>query len=177
MRTVYLGFGSNLGDRVENIARGQEFLRKSGVVIEQRSSLYASEPFYFFEEDKKQPWFLNGVVKAETELLPVELLRVLQQVEKAMGRTSKSSLSSGGDGKIHYAPRILDIDILLYEDLILKREALEIPHPRFHLRRYDLVPFAEIAPRAVHPIFKKTIAELLAECKDVSDVHRFTSSA
>lgn len=175
MATAYLGFGSNLGDRAGNIAKGQEFLRKAGVEIEVGSKLYESEPFYFFNEDKNQPWFLNQVARAATELEPLALLKLTQQIEKRVGRTSKSSLSSEGNGKVHYSPRMLDIDILLYDDLILKTEALEIPHPRFHARRYDLKPFAKIAPRTIHPIFKKSIAELLAECKDKSDVHAFKS--
>lgn len=175
MITVYLGLGSNLGDRAGNIAKGQELLRKAGVEIEVSSKLYESEPFYFFDNDKNQPWFLNQVVRAVTALEPLALLEVIQQIEKKVGRTSKSSLSSEGDGKVHYSPRVVDIDILIYDDLILKTEVLEIPHPRFHARRYDLVPFAEFAPRAVHSIFKKTIAELLAECKDKSDVHAFKS--
>ncbi len=175
MITVYFGFGSNLGDRARNFVVAQERLERAGVRMVKRSALYESEPFYFFEEDKAQPWFLNQVVMAETVLAPMDLLHVMQSVEQAVGRTSKSVME---DGKPRYAPRVVDIDILLYGDVVLKRDeeagfALEIPHPRFTMRRYDLVPFAEIAPSVVHPIFKKTIAELLAECKDRSDVHRF----
>lgn len=176
MTTIYLGFGSNLGDRAQNIVLARERLRELGVDLIEYSALYESEPFYFFNEDKNQPWFLNQVARAATELKPLALLQLTQQIEKEVGRTSKSSAPDGpeGDGRIHYAPRVLDIDILLYDDLILKTEALEIPHPRFHARRYDLKPLAEIAPRTIHPIFKKSIAELLAECKDKSDVQPFT---
>jgi 2-amino-4-hydroxy-6-hydroxymethyldihydropteridine diphosphokinase len=120
------------------------------------SSLYETEPV----EMREQPWFLNCVVEAETDLLPQQVMDALLEIERGMGR----------ERRVPKGPRLIDVDILLYGSSVVQIPGLEIPHPRMAERRFVLVPFAEIAPGVQHPILKKTIAELLAETPDRSEV-------
>lgn len=159
MARVYLSLGSNMGDRGANIARALEKLSGRGVRVTRASSLYETEPVEF----REQAWFLNSVVEAETELEPSELLAAALEVERALGR----------ERRVPKGPRLIDIDILLYGDAVIDTPELQVPHPRMAARRFVLVPFAEIAPHAVHPVLKKTVAELLAETPDRSVVTRF----
>ena len=160
MNGIYLSLGSNIGARAGNIARALAELPEHGVRVVGRSSLYETEPVEFLA----QGWFLNCVVEVQTDLAPVELMRALLDIERAMGRERVAPKG----------PRIIDVDILLYGSRVVREADLEIPHPRMAERRFVLVPFAEIAPGGVHPVLKKTVAELLAETADRSEVRLFS---
>jgi 2-amino-4-hydroxy-6-hydroxymethyldihydropteridine diphosphokinase len=156
MKTVHLSLGSNIGDRAENIERAIEMLGTHGVRVTRQSSLYETEPL----ELRDQPWFLNCVVEAETELMPRQLMNTLLEIERDMGRTRR----------VPKGPRVIDMDILFFGASELRTPELEIPHPRMAERRFVLVPFAEIAPEARHPTLQKSVAQLLAETPDHSEV-------
>ncbi|HXZ11616.1 MAG TPA: 2-amino-4-hydroxy-6-hydroxymethyldihydropteridine diphosphokinase [Candidatus Sulfotelmatobacter sp.] len=156
MKTVYLSLGSNIGDRAANLARAIEALPARGVRVTRQSSVYETEPV----ELREQAWFLNCVVEVETDLMPLQLMHALHAIEREMGRVRR----------VGKGPRLIDIDILLFGTSVVRTAELEIPHPRMAERRFVLVPFAEIAPGVRHPILQKTIAELLAETPDRSEV-------
>ncbi len=158
-KIIYLSLGSNLGDRQGNIERAIEALAATGVWVRRQSSLYATEPV----DVRTQSWFLNAVLEAETELMPRQLLRALQEIEWQLGRRRM-----GRSG-----PRAIDLDILLYGSSVVRSADLEVPHPRMAERRFVLVPLNEIAPGLHHPTLHRTIAELLATVRDRSSVRRW----
>jgi 2-amino-4-hydroxy-6-hydroxymethyldihydropteridine diphosphokinase len=157
MKTIYLSLGSNVGSRDQNIARAIGAMSARGLRIVRQSSLFVTEPV----DIPTQSWFLNCAVEAETDLMPRQLLHVLQEIEHALGRRRL----------VRRGPRVIDIDILLYGSNIIRSPDLEVPHPRMTERRFVLVPLREIAPSLRHPSLKMTIAELLASTPDLSHVH------
>ena len=157
---VYLSLGSNLGNREENLREAISRLGAFGNVTAV-SSFYETEPVDFLD----QPWFLNCVVLLETEFPPQTLLQRVLEIERGMGRERVQPKG----------PRLIDIDILLFGDQIIHEPGLTIPHPALHERRFVLEPLAEIAPRVVHPVLKKTAQELLADLSpDRQAVKQFT---
>ncbi len=148
MSIVYLGLGTNLGDRKQNISKAIEAISLK-MSISKQSSLYETTAWGYTD----QPNFLNQVIEVETHLSPLRLLNFLKKTEVELGRVEN----------FRYGPRPIDIDILFYDDLIKTTSRLQIPHPRIPARAFVLVPLNEIAPGFVHPVLKKTIAELLAE--------------
>lgn len=147
MSITYIGIGSNLGNREENCLRAIELLEKRGIVVKKRSSMYGTEPWGV----KEQPRFINMAIEVGTDIGPRELLRILKDIEKEIGR----------EETFKWGPRVVDLDILLYDDLILKEPDLEIPHPLMHERDFVLRPLCEIAPDKEHPLMRSTIKELL----------------
>jgi len=149
MAIVYLSIGSNLGDRENNLSKSIELLEKQGIFVKKRSSLYETEPW----GEKNQPQFLNMALEVETELKPQELLHLLKNVETEIGRESSYM----------WGPRIIDLDILLYNHIIVNEDMLKIPHPFMHERDFVLRPLDEIAPDVIHPLLKMNIHELLIQ--------------
>jgi len=146
-KLVYLSLGSNLGDRETYLREAVSRLRQLGI-IRQVSSFYETQPV---EVDREQPWFLNCALAIETELMPLEFLSRMLEVERSMGRVRTEPKG----------PRTIDIDILLFGHDVLDTPELTVPHPAMHQRRFVLEPLAEIAPRAMHPVLKRTVLELL----------------
>lgn len=158
--TVFIGFGSNVGDRVDFCDRAVTLLsllphsQLLGV-----SLLYETEPV----NDGVNPgdgWFLNGVVQLETDITPKSLLSILREIERSLGR----------DEDDRSGPRTIDLDILFYGERIINEPDLTVPHPRLHQRRFVLVPLSELDPLWVHPTERRTITQLLAEAKSQSEV-------
>ena len=148
MKTVYLGIGSNVGDREANLREALERLEAAGIRVARRSSIYETEP----RDLRDQPWFLNAVVEVETDLFPLQLFAHIQNVEREMGRRR---LTPKG-------PRNIDIDILFYGRSVIDTADLQVPHPRIAQRRFVLEPFSEIASEFRHPVSGKTAREMLA---------------
>lgn len=145
---VFLGLGSNVGDRRGQITGGIAELERSGVSVEIRSSVYETEPVGF--ED--QPWYLNQVIRGKTRVDPHGLLEECKRIERLFGREPS---------ELRFGPRPLDIDVLLYGDRVIEDDRLTIPHPRMHERRFVLVPLLEIAPRLVDPRDGRRYAQFL----------------
>lgn len=155
-QTVYLLLGSNLGNSLRNIQSGISILSSEAGIITKVSHVYRSPAWGV----RNQPDYLNAAAELQTVLEPLPLLLFLEEAERSMGRIFKRKMES----------RTLDIDILFYGNLIVRHTSLSIPHPRMHLRRFALVPMAELNAQLIHPVFNKSIFELLEECDDKSDV-------
>ena len=151
---VYLGLGSNLGDRAANLRRALGLL-DGYLTLQSVSYIYETEPWGYHD----QPRFLNCACAGHTLLPPGELLQAVKYLEGSMGR--ELSFLNG--------PRLIDVDILLYGRLVLSEPDLEIPHPRMAERAFVLVPLSEIAPTLIHPVLKRTVGDLLEELGPLED--------
>jgi 2-amino-4-hydroxy-6-hydroxymethyldihydropteridine diphosphokinase len=158
-KRVYISLGSNVGDRALTLERALQAMEAKGIRIFRRSSLYHTEPV----DAPPQAWFLNSVVEAETLLMPLQLLKALEGIERKFGR--QRIIARG--------PRTLDLDLLLYGTSVIHTRELEVPHPRMTSRRFVLVPLAELAPALRHPTLHRPVEELLAETEDRSEVRRW----
>jgi len=167
---VFIGLGSNIGDREANLCEALEKLQRLGIEILRKSSIYETEPVGF----KDQQWFLNQVIEVQPGRTAVEsgltaetradlLLSKMLQIEREMGR--ERTITNG--------PRVIDLDLLLVGDEVIERSNIVVPHPRMHRRRFVLEPLCEIAPGLVHPVLKKSCQEMLAELDDSSVVRLF----
>jgi 2-amino-4-hydroxy-6-hydroxymethyldihydropteridine diphosphokinase len=157
--TIYLALGSNLGDRLANLKQAIAALPPQ-MEVKAKSSVYETPPWGY--ED--QPKFLNQVIKAKTYLDPEPLLKHLKRLEVALGR--QETFPNG--------PRLIDMDILFYDDLVLNSSSLVIPHPRLHERGFVLLPLMDINPELVHPVNKKSVREMVAVC-DVVGIEKLAS--
>ena len=157
MKTVYLGLGSNIGNREVNLREALERLDAAEIRVVRRSSLYETEPLELLD----QPPFLNAAVEVKTDLFPLQLLARIRDIEREMGRRRVTPKG----------PRNIDIDILFYGRSVIQTAELETPHPRIAQRRFVLEPLAEIAPEFRHPVSGKTAHEMLAGLEP-QGVHR-----
>jgi 2-amino-4-hydroxy-6-hydroxymethyldihydropteridine diphosphokinase len=159
MSIAYLLLGGNEGDRIQMLQQATSLLAATCGPIIKRSSVYETAAWGMAD----QAAFLNMAVAMETEKSPVELLSAIQTIETTLGRQRE----------IKWGPRTLDIDILLYNSEIIQSRELVIPHPFLNVRRFVLVPLAEIAPNYIHPLLNKSISELLNACPDQLDVRKY----
>ncbi|MGE5476530.1 MAG: 2-amino-4-hydroxy-6-hydroxymethyldihydropteridine diphosphokinase [Bacteroidales bacterium] len=155
MATVFLGLGTNLGDRAANLRAALDALA-TVAEIDAASAIYETAPLYVTD----QPAFLNMAVRATTRLPPMELLRALKHMESELGRVAS----------VRYGPRLIDLDILIYDDVVMDEPELILPHPRLHERRFALVPLADVAADLVHPTLGRSIGQLLAALPAEDDV-------
>ena len=157
MHLAYIGFGSNIGDRLAHIQNAIHALSKTeGITLQKISSIYTTDPVGYEE----QAQFLNGVAAIQTSLSPLPLLHTLKDIETTIGRKHR----------VRWGPREIDLDILIYEDLCVQTEKLVVPHPEMHLRGFVLVPLTEIAPDLVHPVFQESIQTLLNHLENSKSV-------
>jgi len=153
VKTAYIGLGSNLGNSLQVLLEAWETLGKQpGIHLETLSSPYRTEPVGMVS----QHWFINAAGSLETILQPEDLLEALLHVENLFGRTRNS-------GKSEYQDRILDCDLLLYDNIILEHNDLVVPHPELQHRLFVLYPLSEIAPEYMHPVLRRTVRDLFAE--------------
>lgn len=146
---VYLGLGTNLGDKEQNLRMSVKKIEERIGNVVSLSAFYATAPWGFSSENS----FLNAAVCVETTLLPLQVLEETQRIERELGRTEKSVNGL-------YADRLIDIDLLLYDDRVMDAEGLVLPHPLMTERRFVMEPLSEIAPDVVHPVLHKTMKEL-----------------
>ncbi|MBL0882910.1 MAG: 2-amino-4-hydroxy-6-hydroxymethyldihydropteridine diphosphokinase [Chitinophagaceae bacterium] len=158
MNTAYLLTGGNMGNRLNNLRQAADFIQQKCGKIVAHSSIYETEAW----GKTDQPAFLNQALQVETDLSPDALMQILLDIESLMGRVRT----------IKMGPRIIDLDILLINDLIQTSTLVTIPHPALTLRKFALLPLAEIAPQLMHPVEKKSVLELLQICPDILNVQK-----
>lgn len=155
--SVFLLLGANLGEREVTLAKATQLISERIAPVTAQSHLYETAPWGVTD----QPAFLNQVLKIETILSPEEVLAQTLDIEKQLGR----------ERRLRWGARVIDIDMLYFDNVVLETEYLHLPHPRLHQRRFTLVPLVEIAPDFIHPVLYKTNQQLLNECTDKSQVN------
>ena len=163
MSVAYIGLGSNIGDRVGYVQQAHKLLSDTeGITIINSSSLYETEPYCH----KNQEWFVNAVLEIETTLEPYKLLEECQRIEKQLGRVIHPEAPQ-------WEPRTADLDILLYDNLVIADHCLQIPHPRLHQRAFALVPILELAPDLLHPVLGRNVLDIHSELDDPEEVYLY----
>jgi 2-amino-4-hydroxy-6-hydroxymethyldihydropteridine diphosphokinase len=156
---AYIGIGSNIGDKVNQCEKAiSEILKVDHHKLLAKSSLFKTQPIGHPSQD----WFVNGVIKIETDLEAHELLRKLKTIESQLGRTET----------FRWGPRTIDLDILFFDDAEIHNEELQVPHPSIQERQFVLIPLAEIDRYLIHPVLKKTVQELLNNIKEDQGVEK-----
>ena len=151
---AYISIGSNIGNKLENCKKGVDALISfDSVTLKDQSAFYKTDPVGY----RNQDWFINYVIKIETSLDPFELLNKLKYIQRIAGRVNDT---------VRFGPRILDLDIILFDDSFINSEHLTIPHPRMHKRRFVLQPVCDIDPEIIHPVFKKNMKYFLDSLDD-----------
>jgi len=163
MVKVYLLLGGNMGNKRQVFAETHRLLSEQVGLITNSSSIYETEPWGFVSEEM----FWNQVLELSVSISAEEVLQRIQQIEQSLGRIRNAA---------QYVSRTMDIDILFYGNEMVEKPHLVIPHPRIQERKFVLVPFNEIAPGLIHPVFQKSISQLLEKCKDPLKVKRIASS-
>jgi len=151
---VFISVGSNLGDKLDNCLKGIAALTESAEsLLLGASRFFRTSPVDYTDQD----WFVNAAVNIRTTMEPLALLDKLVSIQRQMGRKTDA---------VRFGPRVLDLDILLYDDRVFKAHRLEIPHPRMHKRAFVLQPICDINPSVIHPVLGQTVAELLSQIED-----------
>ena len=161
MPTLYLLIGGNQGDRQQMITQATDLIRQRIGSVVACSPIYETAPWGTFSDGETVQSFYNQALKVATLLTPHDALKEALRIEQLLGRRRKTGISA-------YASRPIDIDLIFYDSLVIDTPDLTLPHPRMHLRRFVLEPLCDIAPDYIHPIFNKTLTELLDECSDTS---------
>ena len=160
---AYIGIGSNLGDKVGQCEKAiAEILKVDQNKLHAKSSFFKTKPLGYASQD----WFINGVIKIETQLEPLQLLRALKRIESRLGR----------EETFRWGPRTIDLDILFFDEKEIRTEELQIPHPLLQERQFVLIPLAEIDRGLIHPVLKKSIGELLEDLKEDQGVEKIENS-
>jgi 2-amino-4-hydroxy-6-hydroxymethyldihydropteridine diphosphokinase len=160
---AYIGIGSNLGDKLDQCEKAiSEILKVDHHKLLAKSSFFKTQPVGYTSQD----WFVNGVIKIETDLEPFDLFRMLKAIESRLGRLKT----------FRWGPRSIDLDILFFDETEIQTEELQIPHPLIHERQFVLIPLAEIDPGLIHPVIRKTVQELLENLKQDQGVEKLQSS-
>lgn len=160
MNQVFIGLGGNLGNKRENIENAIKLIEERIGAVKQKSNIYQSPPFGFESNDD----FYNSCIEVSTTQSPEQVLNHTQLIEQHLGRSNKSSNGI-------YSSRIIDLDILFFNDLIIQTESLVIPHPKLHERKFVLLPLIEIAKSKIHPVTHMSILQILENCVDESSIN------
>lgn len=160
-RTVIIT-GGNIGEMKPRLRHAQQLINQNIGIVLRCSHVYESEPWGFTAENR----FMNQAMVVDTELSPAELLDAVQEIERQLGRDREAEAAQKTNSGERYSSRVIDVDIIFYDDLVMESETLTIPHPLMHEREFVLAPLSEIAPAMIHPVFGKSVEQLRRELSE-----------